>query len=103
MENQQDTLNPKYRSLGDCIFSFNTIVTAFDTSNNSSEINVFPNPSDGLVFLDFQDGRARQYQLFDATGKLLETNTGRAVSLVNLAEGLYVIRVDNRSFRVIRK
>jgi hypothetical protein len=103
MENQQDTLNPKYRSLEDCIFSFNSIPTAFGTPNNLSDINIFPNPSDGLVFLDFQDGRARQYQLFDATGKLLETNTGRAVSLVNLAEGLYVIRIENRTFRVIKK
>ncbi|MFN4853052.1 MAG: T9SS type A sorting domain-containing protein [Bacteroidota bacterium] len=66
-------------------------------------MKVFPNPSDGLVFLDFPDGRARQYQLFDATGKLLETNTGRAISLRNLAEGLYMIKMENLTFRVIKK
>jgi Secretion system C-terminal sorting domain len=77
--------------------------TSVETPNNSAEINVFPNSSNGLVFLDFPDGRARQYQLFDATGKLLETNTGNAISLMNLAQGLYFIRIENRAFRVIKK
>jgi endoglucanase len=64
--------------------------------------NVYPNPFyDHLNFSGFPDDRALEFQLFDASGKLIQTSLIRGNSVVHfqqnlLAPGLYFYKISDQ-------
>lgn len=65
-----------------------------------SSINLFPNPTDGLIRLNgLLEGVEYTYQLFDLSGKVIVTGMLNSnedeISLDNLEEGVYLIKIEN--------
>ena len=76
-------------------------------------LSVFPNPTAGILTLSVADEDASllSYQIFDATGRLIDTknklNSTNTISLEAYATGVYTLSVmrenkQAKSFRVVR-
>lgn len=80
---------------------------------NEIQLSVFPNPTNERAVLQIEPEYLGllNYSLFNAAGQLINTqalqNTETAVSLANLANGIYILSVDNgtktiKSFRIVK-
>jgi len=82
--------NFKFRSL--------TVINAID-DNNNREINIFPNPNDGVFYLKINNETLKTLSLTDISGRLLwENNSPSADKLVRIdvpenTEGIYLLKV----------
>jgi hypothetical protein len=76
-------------------------------------LSVFPNPTAGMLTLNVagEDASLLSYQLFDASGRLIDSNnklnSTTTVSLETYATGVYTLSVSRnnkqvKSFRVVR-
>ena len=62
------------------------------------QLDVFPNPTKGLVSWDSE----QHWVLFDALGKELTQGNGASLNLSNYSEGLYLLKVGEHLTRLIR-
>ncbi len=78
----------------------------------SVKVNVFPNPSNGLVFYQIEDMNNNKYtiELFDVTGKLLTQKkysslkkSDNQFNLTNYSKGLYFIKVICEDFSMTKR
>ncbi|MFZ4427372.1 MAG: T9SS type A sorting domain-containing protein [Saprospiraceae bacterium] len=102
MEQQKDSLNPKYVAFKKCIFPFNqtTTNTRFLPSEQS-QILLYPNPTGGEVF--FKSSQAvHRYQVFNGLGQLLLSGQGPSLDLSPLPDGLFWIKTEQQVFRVVK-
>lgn len=69
-------------------------------SNTKPEINIYPNPTADFVYFDVE----QKWELFDGIGKTIRTGEGKEISLKNLSNGMYLIKLENSSslIRVIK-
>lgn len=93
-----DGILPQVRVFGDNILSTNT--------NTSSTFKLYPNPSQGEVFLDIN--QESQLQVFDLNGRLLKNNQTlnpgkNIVNLEGLESGFYFIKVYNANEQEVKK
>jgi hypothetical protein len=76
-------------------------------------LSVFPNPTAGMLTLNVagEDASLLSYQLFDASGRLIDSNnklnSTTTISLETYATGVYTLSVSRnnkqvKSFRVVR-
>jgi len=66
----------------------------------SSGPRLFPNPTDGVVHLS----SPADWELYDAIGTLLLTETqSSSVDLGNYAQGVYVLKVNGVSYKIVKK
>ena len=87
----------------------NTILGTSAALNRA--INMFPNPSNGLVTLEIRDAKAKgamQVEISNALGQIVHTaalrdNAENQLNLSGLANGLYVLRVKSGSEYTIRQ
>ncbi len=109
-----------------CAFSnFVDINAANDTScvNFSSTVSVeeqlvkffslFPNPSNGILQLDFETNGVQSYRIsiLEMNGKVVQIiNIGstsgpvqRSINIENLADGIYMLRLESEEGQLIRK
>lgn len=83
-----------------CIGQYNYQKTGLANTNTESTIKVYPNPSKGLLNVDFELGEGGgMMELIDLHGQIIfnqqlneEKNT---VSTTSIAKGIYVLRVQN--------
>ncbi len=84
------------------------LMQASNTSNqnqeiiNESNIEVYPNPSNGMVQIDYfeREEMDMSIQIFDLSGKLMFTSefkntNGETINLSHLQNGTYLIKVSN--------
>jgi aminopeptidase N len=77
-------------------------------ANVSKEVKLFPNPSPGTVFLQFPSNWFEQLSIYDVDGRLVQqfSINRSAVSQTitnNLPTGLYLLRLDGKGKRAIKK
>jgi hypothetical protein len=77
--------------------SFNC-VTGIDENNNTRDVSVYPNPSNGLVTIESMKP-FRKTEVFDILGNLIynettETTQKMSLDLSQLQNGMYFIRID---------
>lgn len=67
-----------------------------DEISEDIALNIFPNPANGVVFIEVGGDEPTQLEIIDLTGKIVwsEKVTG-SVSINNLAKGLYVVKAQN--------
>jgi hypothetical protein len=58
-------------------------------------ISVFPNPASELLYLDWKEASFITSQLYDISGRLLQTVSGNELNVQSIPDGMYVIRVSN--------
>lgn len=68
-------------------------------SENLLDLLIYPNPTQDLIYIQFEAVEALNFDLFDQAGRLVVRqtlrNSGEAVNLGLLASGIYTIRVEN--------
>lgn len=85
-----------------------SIVTGTNDIDVSNEVTLFPNPSTGLVYLQYPANSFENLQLFDITGKLLlgkNINRSSTQQTINnsLVPGVYIIRLNGKGKVGVKK
>lgn len=79
-----------------CTYSYKW--TGMDNNIIEKKINVFPNPTAGLVKLDIAVDMEFTVQIYDVDGKMILTkvlNSDNLVDLTELPKGLYLLEIKN--------
>lgn len=106
-ENFQDTENPKYKALQNCVFKDNT-VAVFTPENDAGDLILFPNPADHYLTIVFQNpasGTVR-YTLFDLTGRAVQKGElicGEQLDISRLPKGCYIFEIHHETSVYVRK
>ncbi len=85
--------------------TYNAKWTDTSTSINSKQtmpLNIYPNPGVNYIFIE--NAKNDFIEVFDLTGNLLikETLTNNSLDISRLSKGLYIIKHDNRSSRLVK-
>ncbi|MEI6900438.1 MAG: FG-GAP-like repeat-containing protein, partial [Bacteroidota bacterium] len=114
--NHNNTLNGQHLSIGTTTITWKIA----DNSNNQSECRftltiksgkrsllIYPSPTSGPLYFEFDRDDIQKIVLFDAAGKpLLEKTVTRQkeqMNLVNLPDGIYFVRIITSQDVIIRK
>ncbi|MDR0231546.1 MAG: Ig-like domain repeat protein [Dysgonamonadaceae bacterium] len=72
------------------------------TSYAASSISVYPNPTAGAVNVEYEQN-IDQIQVFDNFGKLILTPTEKSFDISHLPQGVYLIKINGETVKIIRK
>jgi hypothetical protein len=64
---------------------------------------VYPNPVHNELYISSDDFQPHPYQLYSADGRLLmqgESQEGNPINVSDLPTGLYILKVNNSSFKI---
>jgi hypothetical protein len=118
-----NTLNIKWTQLGDvqlkmietnsgnCLgdTAIKNIYVKQPTGNEewfNDALQIYPNPSEGLIYIDTYEQTKIQVRLFDITGKLLfktEQNSHDPIAIVHLPAGLYLLELTDTNGLFLHK
>jgi hypothetical protein len=100
--------NRDVRNYGDCFFF--KVDTATQVVLSASEIfkslktdntGVFPNPATDYVTVDVSDGTL--IELYSMEGRLLKRTRSKTLNIQGLPKGIYMLKADNKTVRIIKK
>lgn len=86
-----------------------------DDSTETSEIKIYPNPTEGIFTLEISHAKNVEYQLFDSNGKLIKEYLNAPenetvldqVDISNFASGIYLLKIkiggESITKRIIKK
>ncbi|MBN2747533.1 MAG: T9SS type A sorting domain-containing protein, partial [Bacteroidales bacterium] len=79
-----------------------------DAKPSDLQINIFPNPTHNQTHITFSQAFSGQIELFDISGKRIETinllnSTSYNLNLETIQAGLYFIRISNGDFLKVKK
>ena len=82
-----------------------SLVSSDDDLEDDGSVQVYPNPSDGVITIKKDNGRLSSFSIYSATGKLvIEDKVDESMVMVNLMSGIYVLRlVDDLGKVFVRK
>jgi hypothetical protein len=87
----------------DVVVDFSLLSSDDDVVDDGS-VRVYPNPSDGLVTISKENGNLQSFSIHSVEGKLiLEDKINESSVMVNLAEGIYVVKVVDDGGRSVLK
>ena len=66
-------------------------------------INVYPNPTTGLVYIETGKNTLSEVSIYTAMGKLIRTVKGNQTDLSDLPSGVYILQVGNQRVRVVKQ
>lgn len=82
------------RDTSDCV---EVITVGIEDANLSSEIQLYPNPTNGKVYLQNTFNQVIEYQIYDIYGQLLwkenSHDNSMEIDLTNYPNGLYLIKI----------
>lgn len=88
--------------MGEAIFD-KFLGTVTPANANSEEIDIFPNPTSDILYINSFQNIAQLY-LFDITGKLLLSQFGtKQINIKNLPKGIYIVKAVADSGKVHTK
>ena len=84
------------------IFHYSEITT-FITNHTQSNIKIFPNPVQDRLYIQSEQP-IEQVSVYDLSGRLLlqEYNVSYSISLANLTHGIYLVKADERVWKVVK-
>lgn len=71
-------------------------INASHEKSNAEEVDIYPNPSSGMVYIEFKNGqRDFEMELYDVSGKILtiENRDTNTLNLNPLAPGIYWLKI----------
>jgi len=81
-------------------------VTGIAETLNVASLHAYPNPTSGVVTVEFETAGIRNITVSDTTGKTLlrQTVNGETVriDMSGYPAGVYLITIDKKTFKVIR-
>ncbi len=99
METYQDSLNPKYQALKECVFADNHI--QINSPESPENIQVYPNPGDGIFYIEskLQDIKFKVYSI---QGQLITHGKGSTIDLSRYPGGIYSVDVNGKRVKIVR-
>lgn len=95
-----------FNSNGNELWKLTTSNLSSTEFNNESAIKVYPNPTNGLVNIQFPNGFKGSYSLFDRMGKQILTQISSSIetqiSLEKYASGMYLLVLSNENGKQIQ-
>ena len=91
------TGNGQYTSLASCNDVCSVTITDEISSKN---ISIFPNPVKNTLNIQ---GQMESVEIFDVFGKLVLNSTNNTINTSNLAEGVYVVKINTHNNIIITK
>ncbi len=90
------------------VVHYSSISTSIDDVRvNNSEFNVFPNPTNGISYIEFNNQPNLNLSIIDVTGKEVASISNyknlEQIDLSNYAKGIYFIRATNGSYTASKK
>ena len=94
-------------TIGDCIENSECVnITGVGIRDISNVLNIYPNPSRGQFTLEMSSRKTVPYQVFNALGQLMQdgivTDVKTDIDLSREANGIYFLRVEYDTFRLIK-
>ncbi len=83
-------------------------VTGLEEAIWAKDLQIYPNPSTGLIYIDFGKIRKADLKVFNALGELVYDYTGvpfgkKEINLSEMAAGVYLVRIASANDIVYRK
>jgi len=82
------------------------IIVKIDESTRGNQVQLYPNPNDGMLYIDFEEFDALDFELVDNTGKIVVksslNSSGQFLDISILAAGIYFYRLSAQSGEVVQ-
>lgn len=85
------------------ILQTNCSTVGFDENHFSDEFAVFPNPSSDQVFIKIFGQKLQNIKIYDLTGKLMQEDFTTKISIANIPNGNYLIKVQTNKSTIVHK
>ena len=75
-------------------------------NQNKLQFSIYPNPSNGILNIDFSTNEEYSYNIYDLNGRLIIKNNhtlNKEISVKNLSSGLYLIQVTVKGLTATKK
>lgn len=79
-----------------------TTVNTSDAERLPNRIQLMPNPVQDVLYIQSDDQKPHPYTLSTMNGRLLQTGNARQLDLSDLANGLYLLRIGEQVFKVMK-
>ena len=79
--------------------------TKISVSNNK-EIEIFPNPSSDLLTIKFGNKKELNFKIFSSFGKIVmngNINNNEIIDVSELDPQIYILKIDEKSYKLIKK
>ncbi|GAB4199692.1 MAG: hypothetical protein Fur0023_02240 [Bacteroidia bacterium] len=79
--------------------------TGVENLETTNKLLIYPNPTDNLINIDFTDNQNHNIEVLDCLGNKLYSgihNTTATIDLTTFSNGIYLIRVDSRTEKIIK-
>lgn len=106
-------IDDPYNGDGGAVSNFSIEIcslTLSTPSNNLNSLNIYPNPSKGIINIDLGDnfnGETTTYSLFDAQGRevisIKSSNSRETINVENISNGIYILSVESGDFKSTEK
>lgn len=76
------------------------------SGSNNYEIAIFPNPTNGTLFIEQSSREKQHYFLFEVTGQLVQSGDlaiGRnRINIDRLPPNFYILKVNDKTFKIVK-
>jgi hypothetical protein len=80
---------------------FNPVVVS--CPKNQEDIRIYPNPTNGMIYIQTATGASTEFRLYSVEGRLLKNGNGSEVNLSEYAKGVYFLKINDTTFKVVRE
>jgi hypothetical protein len=85
------------------IIQENTLGLMDFKNDKVSVTKVYPNPTRGIVYIETLNSSIPDIKVYDLLGKKLFQNQGNVVDLSAYAKGAYLLQIDGKMVKVVKK
>ncbi len=71
----------------------------------TSEFRIYPNPASSFIRISSTDYSSTPYQIFSLDGRLMMSGMcapEESINVSNLSRGLYIVKVNNKTFKITK-
>lgn len=77
-------------------------------SENTTKVNIYPNPNDGIIYIENAEGQWTSFRILDLAGQEMlqsniSTNYKAEINLSGLSNGIYFIKIESPRKSFIKK
>jgi aminopeptidase N len=69
---------------------------------NTEKITLYPNPVKDILNIQSSVFKVQNAKIYDISGKLVKTFNGNSVNISALQKGIYILKVDNQTFKFVK-
>ena len=80
---------------------FNPIVVS--CPKGQEDIRIYPNPTNGMIYIQTATNTPTDFRLYSVEGRLLKNGSSTEVDLSGYAKGVYFLKVNESTFKVVRE